>query len=193
MSSRKRRGEDSPPSMFSLEELLAKPSLRKELGGHSETSAGTSPSCTPDSSCCCTSNLKPLYGKTSQASSTPRITPSDASSPPWSGLNSPSFRSEDGTAVAWLLDLYEPPRGASWTPNTSDCPRDAKDSSLSRVLEKGPIPQKFFLSPMAAAGILKRAEKRQRTLPKALKSALEKLSSCQSPSPQRMTGETLGQ
>lgn len=195
MSSRKRRMEDSPPSMFSLEELLAKPSLRKGPEGRLETSAETSPSSTQNSSTYCTGNndSRPHCGRTSQESSRQGTMRSDASSLPWWGLESHSYLSGDGVAVAWPLDHYEPLPGASWTPNTSDCPRDAKDSSLSHVLEEGPIQQKFFLSPMAAAGILKRAEKRQRTLPKALKTALKKLSSCQSPSPPKTTEEMLGQ
>ena len=46
-------------------------------------------------------------------------------------------------------------------------------SSLSAVLETGNLPQRFFLSPKACAGILRRAEKRGKALPPALKAALE--------------------
>ena len=44
--------------------------------------------------------------------------------------------------------------------------------SLSSILEKGPIPARYFLSPKAAAGILRRAEKRGKELPPLLLQAL---------------------
>ena len=43
---------------------------------------------------------------------------------------------------------------------------------LSQVLETGSIPQRYFLSSTACAGILRRAEKRGKTLPAALQQAL---------------------
>ena len=45
-------------------------------------------------------------------------------------------------------------------------------SSLSDVLETGEVPQRFFLSPKACAGILRRAEKRGKKLPPQLYKAL---------------------
>jgi hypothetical protein len=45
-------------------------------------------------------------------------------------------------------------------------------SSLSAVLETGSLPQRFFLSPKACAGILRRAERKNKQLPPALRSAL---------------------
>lgn len=47
-------------------------------------------------------------------------------------------------------------------------------SSLSEILETGPHLRKYFLSPKACKGILRRAERRNRTLPPPLKEALEK-------------------
>jgi hypothetical protein len=44
--------------------------------------------------------------------------------------------------------------------------------SLSEVLETE-VAQKYFLSPKACRGILRRAEKRERELPQSLKQALE--------------------
>ena len=58
-------------------------------------------------------------------------------------------------------------------PNISAWPNDAAVCSLSQVLEQGSIPQRYFLSATACAGILRRAEKRGKTLPSALLSALE--------------------
>ena len=62
-----------------------------------------------------------------------------------------------------------------WTLNTSVSPRDAVASSLSDVLETGPHLSRYCLSPKAARGILRRAERRGRVLPPALQEALETL------------------
>jgi hypothetical protein len=52
--------------------------------------------------------------------------------------------------------------------------RSAGDvSSLSDVLETGPLPPRFSLSAKACSGILRRAEKRGKALPPMLKAALE--------------------
>ncbi len=63
--------------------------------------------------------------------------------------------------------------GECLTLNTSECPSAAVESSLSDILETGDIPQRFFLSQAACAGILRRAEKRGRTLPRTLQDTLE--------------------
>jgi hypothetical protein len=45
---------------------------------------------------------------------------------------------------------------------------------LSDILEAtGSVPQRFFLSPKACAGILRRAAKRGKKLPEALEAALQ--------------------
>jgi len=61
----------------------------------------------------------------------------------------------------------------SWTLNGSEWPKDAGVCSLSHILEKGTLPPRFYLSPKACAGILRRAEKRGKELPPMLKQALE--------------------
>jgi hypothetical protein len=43
---------------------------------------------------------------------------------------------------------------------------------LSDVLETGELPRRYYLTPRACQGILRRAEKRGKDLPEALKSAL---------------------
>ena len=58
------------------------------------------------------------------------------------------------------------------TLNTSEWPKDAAVYSLSDTLETGDVPRKYFLSPKACVGILRRAEKRGKELPKALRNAL---------------------
>jgi len=73
----------------------------------------------------------------------------------------------------WLMDPRDKSRGASSMPNISDWPNDAAVCSLSQVLEQGSIPQRFFLSSKACAGILRRAEKRGKELPTQLRRALQ--------------------
>jgi hypothetical protein len=61
----------------------------------------------------------------------------------------------------------------SWTRSGSEWPSDAAVCSLSRVLDPTQdVPQRFFLSPRACAGILRRAEKRGKELPALLLQAL---------------------
>ncbi|KZR18540.1 hypothetical protein A3N53_09755 [Enterobacter hormaechei subsp. steigerwaltii] len=57
--------------------------------------------------------------------------------------------------------------------NFSEWPNDAVVCSLSQVLEKDSIPQRYFLSSTACAGILRRAENRNRKLPEMLENALK--------------------
>jgi hypothetical protein len=61
----------------------------------------------------------------------------------------------------------------SWTLNGSEWPSAAVVCSLSDILETGSVPQRFFLSAKACAGILRRAGKRGKALPLALEAALQ--------------------
>ena len=65
-------------------------------------------------------------------------------------------------------------RGELLTLASSESPKGAVEYSLSRVLE-ATAPERFFLSAKAAAGILRRAGRRGRNLPKALSEALTSL------------------
>jgi DNA (cytosine-5)-methyltransferase 1 len=65
--------------------------------------------------------------------------------------------------------------GVCSTASFSESPNVAAVCSLSDVLEDL-APQKFFLSPKAAKGILRRAQKRGQALPTLLRQALEALS-----------------
>jgi hypothetical protein len=56
-----------------------------------------------------------------------------------------------------------------------ECPSEENVSLLSQILEETPH-QKYSLSAKACQGILRRAEKRGKTLPKMLKEALERQS-----------------
>ncbi len=52
-------------------------------------------------------------------------------------------------------------------------------SSLSDILETGDVPQRFFLSAKACEGILRRAEKRGKSLPPSLQEALQAVATAQ--------------
>ncbi len=84
-----------------------------------------------------------------------------------------SRQGENGRTLVMCLDPAGQSLGESSMPNISDWPNAASVCSLSDVLETGPIPERFFLSSTACAGILRRAEKRGRTFPEPLKAALE--------------------
>lgn len=62
--------------------------------------------------------------------------------------------------------------GGCWMLNISECHKDAAACSLSQVLENN-APEKYFLSQKACAGILRRAARRKKKLPKELQIALE--------------------
>ena len=121
-------------------------------------------------------------GKTSPASSRPRTMLSGAF---WLALPEKMSRFERQGANGRTLVLCMDPRGQSlggpWTPNISDWPNAAAVCSLSQVLETGSIPQRYFLSGTACAGILRRAEKRGKQLPAALEQALRSVSNQASP------------
>ncbi len=59
------------------------------------------------------------------------------------------------------------------TLNISECHSDAGVCSLSDILETGDMPQRYYLSPKACAGILRRAKKRGKALPVLLQAVLE--------------------
>jgi hypothetical protein len=65
--------------------------------------------------------------------------------------------------------------GGFWTRAGSESPSAAVASSLSDVLETRAVPPRYWLSARAAAGILRRAAKRGKTLPTRLQQALEGL------------------
>ena len=96
----------------------------------------------------------------------------------WSGKTSPasSTTTEDGTLVPssgrWSNSGMGSPIECL-TLNTSEWPNDAAVCSLSQILETGDVPQRFYLSPKACQGILRRAAKRGKSLPPPLARALQ--------------------
>ena len=90
--------------------------------------------------------------------------------PPTAAEISPSY------SRRWASSGFTTSPGECWTADTSECPSGAgASSSLADVLEAD-VPARFYLSPRAAAGILRRAERRGKRLPEALETALRALS-----------------
>ena len=121
------------------------------------------------------------YGKTSPAPLVQERQRAKTSESFWrrsSALNAIPFQSLDLTPGAGNLlgefywELISPWRGGASTLNTGVSPRDAKESSLSQILQADP-PLKYYLSPKACLGILRRAVERGKELPKKLERALK--------------------
>ena len=69
-------------------------------------------------------------------------------------------------------ELISPWLGGAWMLNTGVSPNDARGSSLSQILQDAP-PIKYYLSPKACLGILRRASERGKALPPKLERALK--------------------
>jgi hypothetical protein len=59
------------------------------------------------------------------------------------------------------------------TLNTGEYPNAVAESSLSQILQDS-VPEKYYLSPKACRGILRRASSRGKELPEVLQLALER-------------------
>ena len=79
---------------------------------------------------------------------------------------------EDGQIPEWREAVELTSLGGCLTPNITESPSVAVESSLSQILEEK-APEKYFLSKKACEGILRRAAKRGKELPPMLKEALE--------------------
>ncbi|MNE56767.1 hypothetical protein D3C80_1516970 [compost metagenome] len=67
------------------------------------------------------------------------------------------------------------PRGLAGRINVEEWPNDASVKNLTDILQPtSEVHPRFFLSPKAGDGILRRAEKRGKTLPQKLKEAVER-------------------
>ncbi len=75
-----------------------------------------------------------------------------------------------GPTESWTRSMCE------WTDTLVPSPSDDAVCSLSHVLEDSrDVPERFYLSPKACAGILRRAEKRGKALPPLLLEALRQM------------------
>ena len=124
-------------------------------------------------------DLDTCAGRTSQEHSVqPKEKTSASSSRRSSELKTAPVQCLDLTPGAGNLlgefywELISPWRGGASTLNTGVSPRDAKESSLSQILQADP-PLKYYLSPKACLGILRRAFERGKELPKKLERALK--------------------
>lgn len=66
--------------------------------------------------------------------------------------------------------------GVCLTAKTSESPSSAGVSTLLPSIETGEVPEKYFLSPNAATGILRRVDRMGRNLPPSFRQSLEILS-----------------
>lgn len=74
-----------------------------------------------------------------------------------------------------LWETIYPLAGEFLMLNTSECPNEEEESSLSQILMEE-VPQKYCLSKKTCQGILQRATKKEREIPEPLKTALKKQS-----------------
>ena len=106
-------------------------------------------------------------GATSQRSSKKRSASQSRKPPIFQCLKRDGLHTED--SATWTDDgLW---LGAYSMLNTGECPNVAVESRLSQILKARPH-TKYSLSPKACEGILRRAERRGKDLPSALKAAL---------------------
>ena len=89
----------------------------------------------------------------------------------WLGASS-TYRQTGGQIPVLLPAREGLSSGQLWTRNSSEWRSGAVVCSLSETLETGEVDRRFFLSSRACQGILRRAEKRQKTLPEQLANAL---------------------
>ena len=82
------------------------------------------------------------------------------------------LRKADGERPTPYWEMDGQLRGECSTLNFGESPSVAVESTLSQILETT-VPQKYYLSPRACSGILRRAVKRGKELPPILKTALE--------------------
>ena len=81
----------------------------------------------------------------------------------------------NGQRAAASWEVGGPLLGEYMTHSFGESPKDAVESRLSQILEAN-VPQKYYLSARACQGILRRAQRRNKTLPEQLKAALERQS-----------------
>ena len=82
------------------------------------------------------------------------------------------LRRDSGLVLGTFWQTVFPSHGGQSTHNFSECPKDAEESRLSRILQ-GFAPRRYYLSTTACRGIIQRAKARGKPLPEALLRALE--------------------
>lgn len=79
---------------------------------------------------------------------------------------------ESGQKADWCEYQTVKSLGELSTPNIGESPSVENVSILSQILE-AEVPEKYYLSPKACSGILRRAEKRGKNLPPLLEAVLK--------------------
>ena len=82
------------------------------------------------------------------------------------------LRTGAGNILGPYWEIDPPWLGCGGTLNTSECPKDAVESSLSAILQDS-VPSKYYLTRKACLGILRRAREREKDLPPQLELALK--------------------
>lgn len=82
------------------------------------------------------------------------------------------LRTANGNTPGRFWETATASHGEPTTRNTGESPSEERESTLSQILEET-APEKYNLSPTACAGILKRAEKAGKQLPKLLEETLK--------------------
>ena len=80
---------------------------------------------------------------------------------------------DDGQEAEWYEVRDVISHGESLTLNIGASPSIVRESSLLRVLEIGGVDRKYYLSPKACQGILRRAKARKKRLPELLYQVLK--------------------
>ena len=96
----------------------------------------------------------------------------------WQGYTL-TYRKVDGETPVFSSGQMRLSSGQFWMRNSSEFRSGAVASSLSEILETGPVDRRYFLSPKACKGILRRAANRGKSLPPSLREALEAVASDQ--------------
>ena len=106
--------------------------------------------------------------------------PSDLGPAGWFGRTSPEFY--PSTKDAPLVNSFKRWKNAGMggptgclTLSISEYPKDADACSLSDILETSAVPQRYSLSAKACRGILRRAERRGKSLPPYLHQVLDQV------------------
>lgn len=84
-----------------------------------------------------------------------------------------NFQTENGTMQAASWERISPSHGGCSMRSIGEFPNEENASTLSQILMAG-VPEKYYLSPKACQGILRRASVRGKELPEVLKKALER-------------------
>lgn len=92
------------------------------------------------------------------------------------------------SSLHWETQGIATSSGVCWTRSSTVSPNVVRECSLSDILESS-TDEKYLLSAKAAAGILRRATRRGRTLPPELETALLLVAQSQEPCAPEITKE----